>query len=149
MPGKSISRIMENSDYSDNCSGLKNCYLCFNAGDNEDCSYTVDMWNSKSCIDCLGIFGCENCYELLDARSCYNVHFSFDVRDCRDSFFLSDCEGCQNCYGCFGLRNKKHFLYNQSFTEVEYKKKLEKIHTLPVSEQKRKYQAFLKESGYP
>ncbi len=149
MPGKSISRIMDNSDYSDNCSGLKNCYLCFNAGDAEDCSYTVDMWDSKDCIDCFGISDCENCYELLDARNCYSVHFSFDIRDCRDSLFLYDCEGCKNCYGCFGLRNQQYFIYNQSFTEIEYKKEIEKIYALSLSRQKMNYQTFLRENWYP
>lgn len=65
MPGKAISRIMENSDYSDNCSGLKNCYLCFNTGDSEDCMYSVDLWNSSHCVDCLSVFNCHNSYEVL------------------------------------------------------------------------------------
>ncbi len=148
MPGKAISRIMENSDYSDNCSGLKNCYLCFNAGDSEDCSYVVDMWDSRDCIDSLGIYDCHDCYELLDARKCYCVHFSFDVRDCRDSFFLYDCQGCQDCYGCFGLFNKQYFLYNKLLSEDEYKVELAKIRTLSLSEQKARFEKFLHENGY-
>lgn len=53
MPGKSVSYSMENSDYSDNCGGLKNCYLCFNAGHSEDSLYCIDIWNTQDCIDCI------------------------------------------------------------------------------------------------
>ncbi len=148
MPGKAISQIMENSDYSDNCSNLKNCYLVFNAGGTEDSLYTVDVWFSDHCVDCLGLYDCHYCYELLDARNCYNVHFSYDLRDCRDSMFLSDCEGCQNCYGCFGLRNQQYFLYNQSFTKEEYENELNKISILSYSEQRSRFEAFLKLNWY-
>ncbi len=148
MPGKSISLGMENSDYSDNCSDLKNCYLCFNGKDTEDCSYTVDMWSSKDCIDCLAISDCQNCYELLDARNCYNVHFSFDVRDCRDALFLYDCEGCRNCYGCYGLKNKEFSIFNREYTKEEYEKKYSELRGTSLDPQYKEVNQFLKQSGY-
>ncbi len=36
---------MINSDYSDNASNLKNCYLCFNISDAEDSAYLIDIGN--------------------------------------------------------------------------------------------------------
>ncbi len=148
MPGKSISLGMENSEYSDNCSDLKNCYLCFNAWYNEDCCYSIDMWDSKNCVDCLGISDCQNSYELLDARNCYSVHFSFDVKDCREGRFLYDCEWCKDCYVCVGLRNQQYHIYNVWFSESEYHSELQKFLILPLSEQKKKFELFLGEANY-
>ena len=51
VPGKIITPKLENSDYSDNCGRLKNCYLCFNAADSEDCYYSSDFYFSKYCVD--------------------------------------------------------------------------------------------------
>src|SRR6266481_8142600 len=39
-PNKAV-RGMVNSDYSNQNSYLKNCYLCFNGGNSEDCLYSV------------------------------------------------------------------------------------------------------------
>jgi len=146
MPGKAISRIMENSDYSDNASGLKNCYLCFNTADSEDCLYDIDMWNSDDCIDCLSIDSCHECYELIDSRNCYGVHFSFDVKNSHDSYFLYDCDGCRNCYGCHGLKNAEFYIYNTPFTREEYAEKIRKLTTIPISKQKEGVQLFLRKS---
>ncbi len=148
MPWKAISQNMENSEYSDNCSNLKNCYLCFNVGDCEDCLYLVDAWNARDCIDCLSISDCETCYELLDARSCYSTHFSYAVKNCRESRFLIDCDGCQNCYGCVGLENQEYHIYNVSYSEWVYRNELEKLLSLPILEQKNRYEQFLSKSDY-
>lgn len=139
---------MENSDYSDNCSSLKNCYLVFNAGNTEDSLYVVDVWFSDHCVDCLGIYDCHYCYELLDARSCYNVHFSYDLRDCHNSRFLFDCEGCRDCYGCYGLRNMEFHIFNRGYTKEEYEKKLDELQSLSTDLQYEKVKQFLKHSGY-
>ncbi len=148
MPGKAISQGMENSDYSDNCSNLKNCYLCFNVGDCEDCLYLVDAWNAHDCIDCLNISDCELCYELLDSRDCYGTHFSYALKNCRESRFLIDCDGCQNCYGCVGLENQEYHIYNISYSEWTYRDELANLLTLPIHEQKSRYEQFLTKSGY-
>ncbi len=148
MPWKAISQSIENSEYSDNCSNLKNCYLCFNVGDCEDCLYLVDAWNIYDCIDCLNISDCELCYELLDSRDCYGTHFSYALKNCRDSRFLIDCDGCQNCYGCFGLKNQQYHIYNTSYSEWVYRDELARLLSLPIHEQKSQYEQFLSKSGY-
>lgn len=137
---------MENSDYSDNCSGLKNCYLCFNTGDSEDSLYSIDMWNSDNCVDCLGIFACHDCYELLDSRNCYDTHFSFDIKNCHNSSYLYDCDGCSDCYGCFGLENKQFYIYNACYSEKEYHSRVSRIKTHTQKEQHDCVQIFLQQS---
>lgn len=148
MPGKAISQHMENSDYSDNCSWLKNCYLCFNAWYSEDCTYSVDIWNSKNCIDCLSILNCENCYELIDSKKCYNVAYSYDLSDCRDSWFLYWSDGCSECFGCFGLKNKKYYIFNIEYSENDFRKKLDELLSLSVEQQRKITYNFFEQHGY-
>lgn len=148
MPGKAISQTMENSDYSDNCSNLKNCYLCFNTGDSEDCLYSVDLWNSTHCIDCLSIFNCHNSYELLVWFNCHKAFYSFDVKNCDDISFVYHSNGCSHCYGCFGLENKKYHIFNEDMSEEVYFKKLKELKSIPLNKQKALFTDFLKSSGY-
>lgn len=148
MPGKAISYTMENSDYSDNCGGLKNCYLCFNGGYCEDCLYTTNMWNSKNCIDCISPIKCESCYELSVGINCYEVHFSYDVKNSRESMFLYHANGCKNCYGCYDLENREYCIWNEQYTPEVYHEKLRKITKLPLEEQKKNVAIFLEKAGY-
>lgn len=148
MPGKAISKGMENSEYSDNCSNMKNCYLCFNAEGDEECLYSTDIWSCKRVVDSLSLNNCEESYELLDARDSYNVHFSFDVNTCRDSYFLRDCYGCSDCYGCFGLKNQKYHIFNVAHTESDYKDKMINLLEQTIEIQKFNYKKFLEKSGY-
>lgn len=148
MPGKAISKAMENSEYSDNCSNMKNCYLVFNGEGDEECLYSTDTWSCRRVVDSLSLYNCEESYELLDARDCHAVHFSHDVNTCRDSYFLADCYGCSDCYGCFGQKNQKYHIYNTPYSEAEYRRELSNILLTPVDEQKKIYEKFLKENGY-
>ncbi len=148
MPGKAISRIMENSDYSDNCSGLKNCYLCFNTGDSEDCMYSIDLWNSSHCVDCLSVLNCHNSYEVLVWLNCHGAFFSYDVKNCDDVTFVYNSNACSHCYGCFGLENKKYHIFNEALSEENYSKKVKELKMLSLKAQKDVFQDFLKRSGY-
>lgn len=149
MPGKAISQKMENSDYSDNCSNLKNCYLVFNSGWCEDCLYTTDTWhNCKDIIDSMTVKSSEACYEMIDGISCFNTHFSYGVKNCQNSRFLIDCDACIYCYGCIGLKNQKYQIYNTQYSEWEYQEKIKELWGLPVYEQKRKFHEFLEKEKY-
>ncbi len=148
MPGKSVGKWLENSEYSDNCSNLKNCYLCFNGSDCEDCLYSTDIWNCSRIVDWLSMVNCEESYELLDARDCYATHFSYDVNACRNSYFLRDCYGCQNCYGCVDLKNQQYHIYNIPYSEEEYGTRLHELLSLPIVKQRTEYESFVEKSGY-
>ena len=148
MPGKAISWIMENAEYSDNISNLKNCYLVFNAWECEDCLYSVDLWECSDCMDCLNGSHFENCYEVLNGNYCYNVYHSFDVKECHNSFFLFDCEGCQDCYGCYNQKNKKYSLFNIEYSEELYRAKIFELWQQSLDEQKTLVKQFLRENNY-
>ena len=122
-------RGMVNSDYCNGASYLKNCYLCFNSGDGDNCQYCVGMKRGKDSLDiclskdselCCNIFECNNTFQ------CFNCS---DVKDCRNLRFCEECINCNDCFGCFNLRNKNYYIWNQSYSKEEYFKELEKINT--------------------
>jgi hypothetical protein len=125
-PSRSIQDLV-NSDYCDQATGLKNCYLCFNGGFSEDCLYGVAFVNMHSSMDFYAALYSELCYESYQLNKCYNVFFSENVANCIDSWFLLDCNDCQNCFGCVNLRHKKYHIFNRPHTSEEYKKKIKEF----------------------
>ncbi len=148
MPGKSIWRSMENSMYSDNCNSLKNCYLCFNASECENCHYSNDLYVSTSSIDSIGILKCQESYELANAYSCYATHHSFDVKNCRSSMFLYNCDGCEYCYGGHHMKNQKYMIFGEQYEEKEYFEKLKELQGQDLKSQKNLFLEFLRKTGY-
>jgi hypothetical protein len=112
----------ENSNYCNNCSHLKNCYLVFNTSQAQDCFYSENVWDSVNCIDCTHTKKSELCYDCIMCQRCYNVQGSQECEDCSDSYFLLNCRACSNCLGCVNLRHKEFCVYNKQLTERKYKK---------------------------
>ncbi len=128
VPAKSrnISRDI-NSDYSNNAGDLKNCYLCFNVNNAEDCAYGVRfnrMRNSYSFGTCSTS---DNCYETFNITDSSNVQNSVDCADAISVYSSIDCRNCQNCIGCVGLRNKSYYIFNNPYTKEEYAKKFKEL----------------------
>ncbi|MFA7278408.1 MAG: hypothetical protein WC101_05530 [Candidatus Gracilibacteria bacterium] len=113
-----------NSDYNYNCDGAKNCYLLANACDDEDCMYGRDYYGCKDCNDCDHIRNCTLCYQCLNCGDCYNSDYlqdSLNCNDCRYGYFL---KGCRDCVGCVGLKQKQFHIFNEPYTEADYRAKL-------------------------
>lgn len=116
-----------NSDYVNQTSYQKNCYLVFDADYCEDAYYTHLGKSSRDVMDCLRVFECELCYECVDCRGCYGLAFGQNCDSCSSSFFLKDCKSCRNCFGCVGLRSKEYCLFNEQLTKEEYEKRLQEM----------------------
>lgn len=127
VPKQALSRHTAiNSEYSNNCANVKDCYLCFNGLFNENCLY-CQIWDySKNCIDCECIFECEHCYHLSLSRKCYACWYSHELTNCQDCKLCYDCIGCSNCIGCYNLRNKNNYLFNEPSTSEAIKEFLKK-----------------------
>lgn len=115
-----------NSDWVNNETDDKNCYLNVGGHFNEDCAYNTYALRSKDCFDNYWIFSCNFCYESIWLRNCYKTFFSQQCFDCIDTFFSYDCSGCQNIIGCVGLRNKQYCIFNKEYSKEEYHNFLEK-----------------------
>ena len=114
-----------NSEYTHLAADSKDCYLLFESSNNERCNHSYWMQQSKDCLDCAFVNNSELCYETFVAWNCYKVFFSKECRDCTDGYFLQDCVGLTNCYGCVGLRQKQYHIFNKPYSKEEYFKVLE------------------------
>ena len=97
----------ENSEFCNNGSDLKNCYLIFNTTGAEDCMNSESVWYSKDCLDCNQTTYSQLCYDCIDCTKSYNLQSSESCTDCSDSAFLLNCRSCKNCFGCANLRHKQ------------------------------------------
>jgi len=111
---------LEGSDYCNNASRLKNCYLCFDCDESEDCFYGVGFRHSKNSLDFAQANYLESCYELFSCDRCYRTFFSVESDDCLDVWFSRECYNCKNCFGCINLRHKQYYIWNKPYSKEEY-----------------------------
>lgn len=115
------------SDYSNNFTEPKNCYLCFNGNSSEDCMYSHGLTFCRDCADVSHLSKCETCYDSFWLTSCTaNV----GCNNCENSFnmwFSKNCAGCSDCVGCVGLRKKQYHIFNQPYSKDEYRTKLKEL----------------------
>ena len=122
-PAKSIT-IIYNSDYSNNASDLKNCYLVFNTTGAEDCAYGNAISHSRNSFDNSHArhleLSYQNFWALKSSRAIYCSQFA----ECTDIYFSKNLRGCNNCFGCVGLRSKSYCFFNEQLTKDEYQKRV-------------------------
>ena len=109
-----------NSDYVNNITAPKNCYLVFNASNPEDCCYGNAVNFSQDCFDTSHVTKCETCYESFWLTSSAKTYFSSQCDNCFNMWFSKNCVGCSNCIGCVGLRNKSYHIWNKPYSKDEY-----------------------------
>ncbi len=127
-PSKSV-RGNVNSDYSNQASYLKDCYLCINVGNSENCLYCNFAVYIKDTIDVYGILNSELCYEIYQGEKNFQCFFCTDIGASRNIWFSRDMGDCSDCFGCVGLRHKKYCIFNEQYTKEEYEKKLKEFQT--------------------
>ena len=109
-----------NSDWVNQESDVKNCYLNVGGHFNEDSAYNTYELYSKDCFDNWWILKSELSYENVNCERCYKTLFSKDCFDCRETVFSYDCRNCNNIFGCAGLRNKQYCVFNKQLSKEEY-----------------------------
>ncbi len=123
---RNISRDV-NSDYSNNAGDLKNCYLCFNVNNGEDCAYGVRFNRMKNSYSFGTCSTSDNCYETFNITDSSRVQDSVDCADAFDVICSIDCRNCQDCVGCVGLRNKSYHIFNKPYSKEAYTEKLKEL----------------------
>lgn len=108
------------SPYVNYSTGLKRCYLLTGASDDEDCSYSYRVFNSKQSFDCFGLVDSELCVEDIQCFKGYQLGHSSYVENSVESLMLYDCKNLSNCIGCAGLRNKTNYILNSAVTQEEF-----------------------------
>lgn len=118
-----FSKGGENCAYTNHATYNKNCYMTFNATENEDVHYCTNyVIACKNCIDCYSIDKCELLYNSFLCERCHSSTDLMYCKNCIDSAFLYDCRNCESCVVCWGLRNKKYCIENKQYSAGEYKK---------------------------
>ncbi|MEI8130355.1 MAG: hypothetical protein WCG55_02505 [bacterium] len=119
------------SDYSNNATDPKNCYLVFNTTSPEDSMYANGVNYIRDCVDVSHISRSETCYESFWLQSCYRTHYSSQCADSSDLWFSRDCQGCMNCFGCVNLRKQNYCFFNEQLSKEEYEQKVREyqLHT--------------------
>lgn len=112
--------IIENSDYCNRASNVKNCYLVFSTSSSEDCYYCINTNDSRNCVDCSNVQRSELCYECQDCFHCYGLKYCDDCTNCHSSSFLKYCTGCKDCFLCTNLTQKQYCVLNKQLTKNEY-----------------------------
>ncbi|KKS58437.1 MAG: hypothetical protein UV23_C0007G0001, partial [Candidatus Nomurabacteria bacterium GW2011_GWF1_42_40] len=116
-----------NSEYENNSSENKNCYLIFAAENNEDCLYGRLVQHCKNSMDCDFLYDSELCYECLDTRKSFKCLYGERLQECVDVLFSFDMRNCQNCIFCVNGRNLSCAIENQPCTKEEFEKKKAEI----------------------
>lgn len=124
---------MVNSDYTNMADDLKDCYLVFVCGGCERCMYSDNSNFLNDSLDTSYAYKSELLYDSLNLRECYRVFYSRDSVSCRDSYFLDNCVGCSDCFGCANLRNKQYHIFNKPYSKDDYVQELERIGFRPGS----------------
>jgi len=117
------------TDYCNNFTNPKNCYLAFNGNDSEDCMYGNGFTHSKLCIETSHVGKCEGCYEGFWLTSCSNCFFCSQCESSFNLWFCRDCFGCQDCFGCVGLRKKSYCIWNEQYSKEEYERRVKEYNT--------------------
>ncbi len=112
-------------DYIENSQRM---YLGFNCHENKDTAYMQDAWDSEDCRDCTEIITAQLVYEAQGVEA---PHRSMVVRSCfstiTDSCYCDMCFGVENCFGCFGLKQKSYCIFNKQYSKEDYLILKEKI----------------------
>ena len=111
-----------NSDWVNQETDDKNCYLNVGGHFNEDSAYNTFEIKGKNCFDNYWIWQSEQCYENMNCERCWKTSFSINCFDCLGVALCSDMRNCQNCLGCSGLRNRQYYIFNKPFSKEEYEK---------------------------
>lgn len=120
-----LARNNVNSDYVNQETDDKNCYLNAGGHFNEDCYYNTYSFNGKNNADNYWINQCELCYMCSHCDQCYHsTHLTY-CQNVRDSEYCFDCKDCDHCFGSYGLRHKQYYFFNEELSKDDYVKRVQ------------------------
>jgi len=116
-----------NSDYCNVAEESRDSYLCSASLKIERTFYSNRISEIKDSSDCYLTLRSELCYEDVGCSDCFRILYSFNCKSCVDSYFLYDCHGCTNCFGCTNQRNKSYCMWNEQLSKEEYHRRISEI----------------------
>ncbi|MDC0358517.1 hypothetical protein OAO01_06845 [Oligoflexia bacterium] len=87
----------ENSEWTNQTTHLKNCYMLICGGYSQDCMYGMLNTYCENCFDCGAAFRCTLCYECFHSDSSFQCRYCDNLEQCSDCTFCRELIGCQDC----------------------------------------------------
>jgi len=115
-----------NCEYVNYTGNSKNCYFIFNADFCDNVYYSAVVNHMKDSSDCLMMNKTELSYGCIGGDGS-SVFFSENCPESINVWYSKDCIGCINCFGCVNLRNKSNYIFNESVSKEEFKKKVKEM----------------------
>ncbi len=110
----------ENSDYAQGTNYIKNCYLVFNAANDQNCEYSDSIYDSEDVFDSYFVRGCSNCYDGIGITRCHNSLSLEESEDCREVHFSYNMKWCHDCLLSYGQTNASYTIENRQYSKEEY-----------------------------
>ncbi len=104
-------------DALQNC---QNAHQCFEAMNLRDCAYVCNGTFLTDVYDLDNGDRSELVYQVVGDEQNYSYLFGDICWFNRELLYSSLCFNCEKCFGCVGLRQKKHCILNKQYTPEEY-----------------------------
>ncbi len=142
--------MSENSNYVNQTTYQKNCYMTFDADNDEDVMYSSSIKFSKSSIDCLNTYYSENCYQWVNCTKCFDCQYCVECETSSKLVYCQRCVSCHDCFWCVNLVNKQHCIFNKQYTKEEYQQfMIQQRDNYVFSWEVWKHQIFSKMNSFP
>jgi len=125
------SNNTKNCPYGDFIFNSRNCYLSFELGGSRDCLYMDNSMKCTECADCSFCKYCELCSESLYLEKSFHCHYCHYSQHCSDCYYSAQLFNCQHCLGCYALKHKKFYIFNQPYSETDYQTKKKELLARP------------------
>ena len=115
-----------NSEYAQDFSFSKNCYLTSAGWYCENVMYSYYTCYDKDVADSYFLYNSERCYECFESDRIFDSKYSQLCFDSMELSFCYDMKNCQNCFMCVGLRGKNYCIRNKQYSREEYLEEVKK-----------------------
>jgi hypothetical protein len=114
---------MENSEYCNQETDDRDCYLNTGWHFNENSLYNTFSLYGKYTVDNYWVFQSENIYECINVFESSSVFFSEFIEKSFNIFFSYDLKWCQNVIFWYGKKNKSYIYKNEILTKEKWEEK--------------------------
>jgi hypothetical protein len=115
------------SEFVNQVSNCKNCYMVISGSNNEDCLHTHRTMKSKNVADSLIVLLGENQYESIECLESSDLIYSQECSSSLDLSFCYDVRGSNNCFMSANVRNGSYYFYDRPLTKAGYAEKMKAI----------------------
>lgn len=119
-----LASNLENSEYVNQETDDKNCYMNVGGHFNEDCYYNTYSLKGAKNIDNYFVWGSNNLYECLFCNNCTMSQYLENCQNCFECYLCLNCIGCNNCFGSVNLNRKQYYFFNEKLDKGEYEKRI-------------------------